>query len=55
VGKQISTQARATLPNWLNNHQYTVSLGGPIIKNKTVFIACGTNSSTTSAISSQRA
>jgi hypothetical protein len=26
-----------TQPNWQNNHQYSLSLGGPIIKNKTFF------------------
>jgi hypothetical protein len=26
-----------TQPNWTNNHQYSLSFGGPIIKNKTFF------------------
>jgi len=26
-------------PNWVNDHQYTVAYGGPIIKNKTFFYA----------------
>jgi hypothetical protein len=26
-------------PNWRNNHEYTVSFGGPIVKNKTFFFA----------------
>jgi len=26
-------------PNWENNHQYSISYGGPIIKNKTFFFA----------------
>jgi hypothetical protein len=28
-----------TAPNWYNNHQYTLSAGGPIFKNKTFFFA----------------
>src|SRR4029453_4533921 len=24
-------------PNWQNNHQYSLSLGGPIVRNKTFF------------------
>jgi len=28
-----------TAPNWFNNHEYSVSYGGPIIKNKTFFYA----------------
>jgi len=31
------TLGGATVPNWQNNHQYSVSFGGPIIKNKTFF------------------
>src|SRR5205823_5837122 len=30
---------KPTVPNWQNNHQYTVSAGGPIKKNKTFFFA----------------
>jgi hypothetical protein len=26
-------------PNWRNNHEYTLSFGGPIVKNKTFFFA----------------
>jgi hypothetical protein len=26
-----------TVPNWENNHQYSVSFGGPIVRNKTFF------------------
>src|SRR4030095_2755503 len=28
---------KPTKPNWYNNHQFTASLGGPLIKNKTFF------------------
>ncbi len=28
---------KPTLPDWANNHQFTGSLGGPIVKNKTFF------------------
>ena len=28
-----------TVPNWTNAHEYTASLGGPIVKNKTFFFA----------------
>lgn len=28
-----------TTPNWFNRHEYTVSYGGPIIRNKTFFFA----------------
>jgi len=28
-----------TKPDWSNNHQFTGSLGGPIVKNKTFFFA----------------
>jgi hypothetical protein len=30
-------QWKPTPPNWYNNHQYTLSYGGPIVKNKTFF------------------
>ena len=30
---------KPTQPNWYNNHQFTASLGGPIVKNKTFFFA----------------
>src|SRR5436190_7126835 len=30
---------KPTVPNWQNNHQFTGSYGGPIIKNKTFFFA----------------
>jgi hypothetical protein len=30
---------KPTVPDWQNNHQYTLSYGGPIIKNKTFFFA----------------
>ena len=32
-------QWKPTKPNWLNSHEYTVSYGGPIVKNKTFFFA----------------
>src|SRR4030095_4773355 len=32
-------QPTATIPNWFNRHQYTISYGGPIIRNKTFFYA----------------
>src|SRR5262249_26582557 len=32
-------QPTAITRDWTNHHQYTVSLGGPIIKNKTFFYA----------------
>jgi hypothetical protein len=32
-------QWNPTVPNWQNNHEYTVSYGGPILKNKTFFYA----------------
>lgn len=28
---------KPTVPNWHNNHQYTVSLGGPVFRNRTFF------------------
>jgi len=28
-----------TKPDWINNHQFTVSFGGPVIRNKTFFFA----------------
>src|SRR5204862_175106 len=28
-----------TVPNWSNKNEYTVSFGGPIVKNKTFFFA----------------
>ena len=31
--------SKPTQPNWYNNHQFTASLGGPIVKNKTFFFA----------------
>jgi hypothetical protein len=34
AGKWLPTQ-----PNWSNTHHYTVSYGGPVIKNKTFFFA----------------
>src|SRR5436190_173429 len=30
---------KPTKPNWTNAHEYTLSLGGPIVKNKTFFFA----------------
>jgi hypothetical protein len=30
---------KPTVPNWQNNHQYSISAGGPIRKNKTFFFA----------------
>src|SRR5262245_11264522 len=30
---------KPTQPNWNNSHEYTASLGGPIVKNKTFFFA----------------
>src|SRR5438093_144548 len=30
---------KPTAPNWTNTHEYTASLGGPIVKNKTFFFA----------------
>jgi hypothetical protein len=30
---------KPTIPDWANNHQFTGSLGGPIVKNKTFFFA----------------
>jgi len=30
---------KPTVPNWQNNHQFTGSYGGPILKNKTFFFA----------------
>src|SRR6476646_1104209 len=30
---------KPTLPDWANNHQFTGSYGGPIVKNKTFFFA----------------
>ena len=35
-GVQISN---STKPDWLNRNQFTVSMGGPVIKNKTFFFA----------------
>jgi hypothetical protein len=32
-------QPTPTIPNWFNRHQYTLSFGGPIIRNKTFFYA----------------
>src|SRR5262245_62102451 len=31
--------SKPTQPNWYNNHQFTGSLGGPLVKNKTFFFA----------------
>jgi Carboxypeptidase regulatory-like domain len=31
--------SKPTIPDWANNHQFTGSLGGPIVKNKTFFFA----------------
>ena len=35
----ITGEWSPTQPNWENNHQYSVSYGGPIIRNKTFFFA----------------
>lgn len=35
----VTGQWSPTAPNWFNRHEYTVSYGGPIIKNKTFFFA----------------
>jgi hypothetical protein len=35
----LTGQWKPTTPKWENNHQYTVSYGGPIVKNKTFFFA----------------
>ncbi len=40
--KQIDPKTglwKATQPDWANNHQFTGSIGGPIVKNKTFFFA----------------
>jgi len=34
---------KPTEPNWYNNHQFTASVGGPIVKNKTFFFALWDN------------
>ena len=31
----------ATVPNWFNKNEFTVSVGGPIVKNKTFFFVLG--------------